>query len=130
AGTWIYEAAEPQGEDCLQLNVWSPGLTGSRPVMVWMYGGAWRIGHASVAAADGRHLAKTGDVVVVAMNYRLGALGWLAHPDLRDGETGAVANWGLQDQIAALAWVKDNIANFGGNPGNVTIFGESAGAPP
>jgi para-nitrobenzyl esterase len=127
AGTWLYEGAEPQGEDCLSLNVWTPTLGGNRPVMVWMYGGAWRIGHASVAAADGRNLARTGDVVVVAMNYRLGAAGWLAHPDLRDRETGAAANWGLQDQIAALAWVKDNIANFGGDPGNVTIFGESAG---
>ena len=124
---WIYEGAEPQGEDCLNLNVWTPALTGNRPVMVWLYGGAWRGGHASVAAADGRHLAKAGDVVVVAMNYRLGALGWLAHPDLRDAETGAAANWGLQDQIFALRWVKDNIANFGGDPGNVTIFGESAG---
>ncbi len=127
AAAWLYEGAEPQGEDCLNLNLWTPALTGSRPVMVWLYGGAWRGGHASVAVGDGRHLARLGDVVVVAMNYRLGALGWLAHPDLRDGETGAAANWGLQDQVFALNWVKDNIANFGGDPGNVTIFGESAG---
>src|SRR5262245_44648256 len=73
AAAWIYEGAEPQGEDCLYLNVWTPGLTGARPVMVWLYGGAWRGGHASVAAADGRNLARNGDVVVVAMNYRLGA---------------------------------------------------------
>ena len=127
AAAWIYEGAEPQGEDCLYLNVWTPGLKGGRPVMVWLYGGAWRGGHASVAAADGRNLARNGDVVVVAMNYRLGALGWLAHPSLKDSETGAAANWGLQDQIFALRWVKDNVANFGGDPGNVTIFGESAG---
>lgn len=127
AAAWIYEGAEPQGEDCLCLNVWTPTLTGARPVMVWLYGGAWRGGHASVAAADGRNLARTGDVVVVAMNYRLGAHGWLAHPALKDNETGASANWGLQDQIFALRWVKDNIANFGGDPDNVTIFGKSAG---
>src|SRR5262245_3497149 len=127
AAAWIYEGAEPQGEDCLYLNVWTPALTGSRPVMVWLYGGAWRGGHASVAAADGRNLARIGDVVVVAMNYRLGAHGWLAHPALTDSETGAAANWGLQDQVFALRWVKDNIANFGGDPGNITIFGESAG---
>lgn len=127
AAAWIYEGAEPQGEDCLSLNVWTPALTGARPVMVWLYGGAWRGGHASVAAADGRNLAGFGDVVVVAMNYRLGAHGWLAHPALKDMETGASANWGLQDQIFALRWVKDNIVNFGGDPDNVTIFGESAG---
>src|ERR1041385_4673840 len=127
AAAWLYESAEPQGEDCLYLNVWTPGLSGGRPVMGWLHGGAWRTGHGAVAVNDGQHLARNGDVVVVTVNYRLGALGWLAHPDLRDSGTDAVANWGLQDQIQALRWVRENIAAFGGDPGNVTIFGESAG---
>lgn len=127
AAAWLYESAEPQSEDCLHLNVWTPDPHGSRPVMVWLHGGAWRTGHGAVGVTDGAPLAARGDVVVVTVNYRLGALGWLAHPDLRDPATGAFANWGLQDQVAALRWVRANIAAFGGDPANVTLLGESAG---
>ncbi|WP_428485604.1 carboxylesterase/lipase family protein [Rhodopila sp.] len=127
AAAWLYESATPQSEDCLFLNVWTPGVTGRRPVMVWIHGGAWRTGRGNAVGTNGTALAKTGDVVVVTINYRLGALGWLAHPALADSETGAFANWGLQDQVAALRWVQANIAAFGGDPANVTLFGQSAG---
>ena len=112
---------QPQSEDCLYLNVWTPGLSGSRPVMVWIHGGAFTIGSGSEEYYDGANLAVRGDVVIVTINYRLGAFGFVNLPAL--GET----NFGMRDQIAALKWVQDNIANFGGDPGNVTIFGESAG---
>jgi para-nitrobenzyl esterase len=117
-----------QDEDCLTLNVWTPGVAGRRPVMVWVHGGAFRQGAARSAMYDGAALARRGDVVVVSLNYRLGALGFLAHPDLRDGDGGPAGNWGMLDQVAALQWVRDNIAAFGGDPGNVTVFGESAGS--
>ena len=118
-----------QGEDCLALNVWTPGADGAgRPVLVWIHGGAFVTGSGSGAFYDGASLARRGDVVVVTINYRLGVLGFLAHPDLRDPQTGAAGNWGLLDQIASLRWVQDNIADFGGDPGKVTIFGESAGS--
>jgi para-nitrobenzyl esterase len=117
-----------QGEDCLTLNVWTPSLEGSRPVMVWIHGGAFTGGSGASALYRGAALARRGDVVVVTINYRLGILGFLAHPDLADQEAGGAAgNWGLLDQVAALRWVADNIAGFGGDPANVTIFGESAG---
>src|SRR5205823_3077353 len=125
---WIYEDDGGPAEDCLSLNVWTPGLSGARPVLVWFHGGSFQAGHAALPCFDGRRLARDGDAVVVTCNYRLGALGWLAHPDLRDPDTGHWANWGLQDQAAALRWVRENIARFGGDPGNVTLFGESAGA--
>ena len=112
---------QPQSEDCLYLNVWTPGLSGARPVMVWIHGGAFTIGSGSEQYYDGANLAARGDVVIVTINYRLGAFGFVNLPAL--GET----NFGMRDQIAALKWVQDNIANFGGDPGNVTIFGESAG---
>ena len=113
---------QPQNEDCLYLNVWTPGLDdAARPVMVWIHGGAFTIGSGSEDYYDGANLASRGDVVIVTINYRLGALGFLNLPAL--GET----NFGMRDQVAALKWVQDNIANFGGDPGNVTIFGESAG---
>jgi len=124
---WLYEPAQPQGEDCLFLNVWTPDPRGRHPVMVWLHGGAWRAGRGNAAGTVGAALARDGEVVVVTVNYRLGALGWLAHPALADGETGAFANWGLQDQVMALRWVKANIAAFGGDPDNVTLFGQSAG---
>ncbi len=127
AAAWLYDGADPQSEDCLYLNVWTPSTKGTRPVMVWFHGGAWRTGHGLVAGTNGAALAARGDVVVVTVNYRLGALGWLAHPQLRDEQTGAYANWGHQDQLAALRWVQANIAAFGGDPGQVTIFGQSAG---
>ena len=112
---------QPQSEDCLYLNVWTPGLDDARPVMVWIHGGAFTIGSGSEDYYNGANLASRGDVVIVTINYRLGALGFLNLPAL--GQT----NFGMRDQVAALKWVQDNIANFGGDPGNVTIFGESAG---
>ncbi len=127
AAAWLYEGAEPQDEDCLFLNVWTPATAGRRPVMVWLHGGAWRTGRGDAVGSDGATLAARGDVVVVTVNYRLGALGWLAHPALRDPDTGTFANWGLQDQILALHWVQNNIAAFGGDPSRVTLFGQSAG---
>ncbi|HWB66290.1 MAG TPA: carboxylesterase/lipase family protein [Mycobacteriales bacterium] len=122
------EVPGAQGEDCLTVNVWTPGVEGRRPVMVWIHGGGFVGGSAVSALYDGANLAARGDVVVVTVNYRLGILGFLAHPDLADDAAeGAAGNWGLLDQVAALRWVRDNIAAFGGDPANVTIFGESAG---
>ena len=126
AAAWLYEGGWTQDEACLGLNVWTPAVAGKAPVMVWLHGGAWRTGQGDAAGTAGFALQQAG-VVLVTVNYRLGALGWLAHPALRDPETGAFANWGLQDQIAALRWVKANIAAFGGDPDNVTLFGQSAG---
>src|SRR3954452_1832032 len=97
---WIYENDGNPSEDCLYLNVWTPGPSGRRPVMVWLHGGAFRTGHAALPVFDGTNLARDGDVVVVTCNYRLGALGWLAHESLADAATGQWANWGLQDQVA------------------------------
>lgn len=120
---------QPHSEDCLYLNVWTPAPDGARrPVMVWVHGGAFVIGAGSEPLYDGRRLALAGDVVVVTVNYRLGALGYLGHPSLRDEATGAWANWGLLDQIEAVRWVRDNAAAFGGDPDNITVFGESAGS--
>ena len=119
------------GEDCLYLNVWTPpGATASSrlPVMVWIYGGGFVAGSASEPRQDGTALSRKG-VVVVSMNYRLGVFGFLAHPELtKASSTHASGNYGLLDQIAALTWVQHNVAAFGGDPGNVTIFGESAGS--
>jgi para-nitrobenzyl esterase len=119
-----------QSEDCLSLNVWAPTAphAGGLPVMVWIYGGGFVAGATSEARQDGEKLATRG-VVVVSMNYRLGVFGFFAHPDL-DKESGhnASGNYGLMDQLAALQWVHRNIALFGGDPENVTIFGESAGS--
>ena len=114
-------------EDCLYLNVQTPSVAGRRPVMVWLHGGSFVDGSGSQFPFEGCKLARTGDVVVVTGNYRLGALGWLylGHRDERFAESG---NLGLLDQIALLEWVRDNIGEFGGDPGNVTIFGSSAGA--
>lgn len=115
-------------EDCLYLNVWSPAARSAPlPVMVWLHGGGFTIGAGSLPPYDGRALAQR-QVVVVTLNYRLGHLGFFAHPalDREDGER--VCNFGLLDQLAALRWVRDNIQHFGGDPQNVTLFGESAGA--
>ncbi|RMI35098.1 carboxylesterase/lipase family protein [Nocardia stercoris] len=121
------DPALKMGEDCLWVNVWSPAehTTEPRPVMVWLHGGAYCLGTAAQAIYDGRKLAETGGVVVVGVNYRLGALGFL---DLSSLDPAFVPNLGLHDQIAALEWVRDNIEGFGGDPGNVTVFGESSGA--
>lgn len=117
----------PRDEDCLYLNVWTAAKHADekRPVMVWIHGGGFQFGSSTNPATDGSQLAAKG-VVVVSFNYRLGIFGFLAHPDL-DSEARS-GNFGLQDQLAALRWVKANIANFGGDPDNVTVFGESAGA--
>jgi para-nitrobenzyl esterase len=115
-------------EDCLSLNVWTPGIDdGRRPVMVWLHGGGFTTGTGSSALFAGGRLASKG-VVVVTINYRLGALGLLSHPDIDSGQDAGSGNWSLRDQMAALDWVRQNIAEFGGDPGNVTLFGESAGA--
>lgn len=118
----------PSGEDCLSANVWTaaPFTAAKRPVMVWIHGGGFQFGSSQDANIDGSGLAGKG-VVVVSFNYRLGVLGFLAHPAL-DAEGSASGDYGLQDQIAALRWVRANIARFGGDPANVTVFGESAGA--
>ena len=113
-------------EDCLTLNIWTPAADGEpRPVLVFLHGGGQTQGYGSAPLYDGSRLAARGDIVVVTVNYRLGALGFLAHPALGDGPD--VGNYGLADQQAALRWVRDNIAAFGGDPDKVTIAGESAG---
>jgi para-nitrobenzyl esterase len=118
-----------QSEDCLYLNVWTPSLEGARrPVMVWIHGGAFVTGAGSLGTYNGKRLAALGDVVVVTINYRLGALGFLNLSDATGGKLPGAGTEGLTDQIAALQWVRTNIAAFGGDPDNVTIFGESAGA--
>ena len=121
-------AVEPQSEDCLYLNVWTPGLDdGRRPVLVWIHGGVFNLGSGSQPAYGGSRLAARTDVVVVTINYRLGMLGFLNLREVTGGRIPATGNEGLLDQMAAFAWVRDNIASFGGDPDNVTAFGESAG---
>jgi len=120
----------PISEDCLNLNVWTPAdYAGEKlPVMVWFYGGAYNEGGGSMPFADGTNLARKG-VIVVSMNYRVGALGFLSHPALTAASPNhASGNQALSDSIAALKWVQQNISAFGGDPSNVTIFGQSAGA--
>jgi para-nitrobenzyl esterase len=120
----------PIGEDCLFLNVWTAARNANArlPVMVWIYGGAFNEGSSSVAVYDGAELARKG-VIVVTVNYRVGPLGFLTHPELtKESEHHSSGNYGLLDQIAALRWVRNNIAAFGGDPNQVTIFGQSAGA--
>ena len=116
-------------EDCLYLNVWTPAGSprDQLPVMVWIYGGGLQAGSASEPRQDGEDLTRKG-VIIVSMNYRLGVFGFMAHPELSRESGHGSGNYGLMDQIAALKWVKRNIAAFGGDPGNVTIFGESAGS--
>jgi para-nitrobenzyl esterase len=117
------KVGETSEAHCLTLNVWAPHGDGAGlPVMVWIHGGAFVLGGASLPTYDGRLLAAEQRVVVVSVNYRLGALGWLT------GVAGVTPNCGLLDQILALAWVQDHIGCFGGSPDNVTVFGESAGA--
>jgi para-nitrobenzyl esterase len=125
----VFRDAGPS-EDCLYLNVWTPGISAKmkRPVMVWIYGGGFQAGATSEPRQDGEHLAHKG-VVVVSMNYRLGIFGFFSHPGLTaESAHHASGNYGLMDLAAALKWVRENIAAFGGDPNNVTIFGESAGS--
>jgi para-nitrobenzyl esterase len=118
-----------EGEDCLTLNVWTPGLGGGakRPVMVWLHGGAFGYGSGNRAVTDGANLARRGDVVVVSVNHRLNIFGFLHLADIRGEAWAHSGNAGVLDLVAALRWVRDNIERFGGDSGNVTIFGESGG---
>lgn len=119
----------PYSEDCLYLNIWSPAADDKRrPVMVWIHGGSFLYGSGSADWYDGAAFAEHGDIVLVTINYRLGAFGFLHLGDIGGEEYAASGNCGLLDQVAALQWVKDNIEFFGGDPERVTIFGESAGA--
>ena len=127
---WAGHDLDRQSEDCLTLNVWTPRLASSArlPVMVWFHGGGYTNGAGSQRTYEGMKLARH-RAVIVTVNYRLGALGFLAHPALTaESPLHTSGNYGLLDQIAALKWVRANIAHFGGNPRNVTIFGQSAGA--
>ncbi|MBS1597704.1 MAG: carboxylesterase family protein [Bacteroidetes bacterium] len=121
---------QPMSEDCLYLNVWTGARSAKekRPVFVWIYGGGFTTGGASVPAYDGEAMAKKG-LVFVSFNYRLGIFGFYAHPELtKESPQHASGNYGLLDQIAVLQWIKKNISAFGGDPGNVTIAGQSAGS--
>jgi para-nitrobenzyl esterase len=121
--------ATPEGEDCLTLNVWTPGLGDGvkRPVMVWLHGGGFGYGSGNRAVTDGANLARRGDVVVVNVNHRLNIFGFLHLADIGSPAWAHSGNAGVLDLIAALRWVHDNIKSFGGDPANVTIFGESGG---
>ena len=126
---WNDSLIGAQSEDCLYLNVWTPSLKPAArlPVMVWIHGGAFVGGAGTDAIFAGGELSKKG-VVLVTLNYRLGIFGFFAHPDLsRDSVHQSSGNYGLQDQLAAIDWVRNNIAAFGGDPKNLTIFGQSAG---
>ena len=121
---------KPASEDCLNLNIWTPAAAASDrlPVMVWIHGGGFQAGAGREPRHDGEALARKG-VVVVTINYRLGIFGFFSHPELtKESGRNASGNYGMLDQVAALSWVQENIAAFGGNPQNVTIFGESAGS--
>ena len=119
----------PMSEDCLYLNIWSPAADQERrPVMVWLHGGAFTLGSASDPWYDGTSFAVTHHIVVVTLNYRLGILGFVSLKDLAEEDAAYTGNCGLLDQIAALEWVRENIAAFGGDPDQVTVMGESAGA--
>jgi para-nitrobenzyl esterase len=125
ASPWL---RAPMGEDCLHLSIWSPMDAQDLPVMVWFFGGGFMGGSVSDPRTDGARLAAEG-AVVVAVSYRVGLAGFLAHPALTaESETGSAGNWGLLDQLAALRWVQTHIAAFGGDPTRVTGFGNSAGA--
>ncbi len=119
---------EPQSEDCLFLNIWTPGIDHARrPVMVWIHGGAFIIGSGSQPMYRNNTLVPRCDVVLVSINYRLGSLGFVNLKQITGGKIPATGCEGLLDQIAAIEWVHDNIESFGGDPGNITVFGESAG---
>lgn len=128
SGSIYAEDMGAMSEDCLSLNIWAPKGAKKAGVFVWIHGGALRAGASKQKMYDGSRLAEEG-IVVVSINYRLGVLGYLAHPELSaETDENISGNYGLLDQIAALKWVRENIASFGGDPENVTIAGESAGA--
>ncbi len=127
---FYWQGTPEESEDCLYLNVWAPanaiGKGAKLPVAMWIHGGAYMNGYGYEVTMDGDQWAKR-DVILVTINYRLGTLGFLSHPELT-AEQGQSGNYGTMDQIAALQWVKDNIEAFGGDPSRITIFGQSAGA--
>jgi para-nitrobenzyl esterase len=124
----IFKVGEPQSEDCLSLNIWTPGLDDARrPVLFWIHGGGFEHGSGSEPIYSGKILATRGNAVVITINYRLGLFGFLNFKEITAGKIPATGNEGLLDQIAALKWVHDNIISFGGDPENITVFGESAG---
>ncbi len=128
SGTFFARPSAISSEDCLYLNVWSGAAQGEKlPVMFWIHGGGLTRGSAAIDSYDGTALAQK-DVVVVTINYRLDLFGYFNHPELQDDNGQPLANFGTTDQVLALKWVKDNISAFGGDPDNVTIFGESAGS--
>jgi para-nitrobenzyl esterase len=128
---YVLVAGDRFGENCLSVNVWTPAVDGARrPVMVWFHGGSQTVGSGNMPIYDGTNLARRGDAVVVTVNHRLGALGYLSLTQLAGpGDYHVSGNAGLLDMIAALQWVQHNIGAFGGDPGNVTIFGQSGGGP-
>ncbi len=130
-GFWKILNSDPFGgesEDCLYLNIWRPARSGKFPVMFWIHGGGYDGGTASNSYYRGDRLSEFGDVVVVTINYRLNIFGFMAHPELRkEDENNSTGVYGSLDQVAALKWVSENIEAFGGDPENITIFGESAG---
>ena len=129
AKEWHVEPEVAMDEDCLYLNIWTPAKTGKEklPVMVWIYGGGLMEGYPYEMEFDGERIARRG-VILVSVNYRLNVFGFLTHPEIiRNSPDGFIANWGYLDQKAGIDWVRRNIANFGGDPDNITIFGQSAG---
>ena len=124
----VLDRTEPAGEDCLVLNVWTPALDNKkRPVMFWLHGGGFTGGSDGFLAYDGTELARKHDVVVVGINHRLNIFGHMYLADLGDAKFAQASNAGMLDCVAALEWARDNVANFGGDPHNVTIFGQSGG---
>jgi len=125
---WHVDPDVPMSEDCLYLNVWTPAKTGDEklPVMVWIFGGGYQEGYSYEMEFDGERIASRG-VVLVTIGYRLNVFGFLSHPDLTAEDPEAPTNFGSLDQLSAIKWVGRNIANFGGDPENITIFGQSAG---
>jgi para-nitrobenzyl esterase len=123
-GAWFHGPLPATSEDCLTLDVWAPAGARGRPVLVWLHGGGWAVGWGGAPVFDGAGLAAEIDAIVVTVNYRLGSLGWLCDPSL-DAPHG---DWGALDQAAALGWVRAHIAAFGGDPGQITLAGQSAGA--
>ena len=125
---WSLDRREPRGEDCLSINIFTPGLgNGRRPVMVWLHGGGFSGGSGNWMLYDGTNLARKEDVVVVAVNHRLNLFGFLYLADLGGEKFANSGNVGMQDIVAVLQWIKENISGFGGDPGNVTVFGQSGG---
>ena len=125
---WHVDSEIPMGEDCLYLNVWTPAKSADEhlPVLVWIFGGGFQWGYTAEMEFEGERLASRG-IIVVSVNYRLGAFGFLAHPEITKEAPDAPGNFGLLDQQAGLMWVKRNIAAFGGDPDRITIAGQSAG---